>query len=484
MTLQRYYSKFSERSTGFYNPVTCGYWSEVSGVHAAIDTLEALLSVCDTQVVYTLPKEDGSFFSDSDVYSISGIQVQKYLKKRMSFQVIYQGKKVNVYPVDTWFTVPQGTLLKDVIKGYRLVQSVVEENFQPAKVTYQKQEKLPIPLLATPSQYGIDLLKRSLPYGKTYEPLDDHILQIITENTTQGRIETFYHGEDTIEKLYDYDGRWTYSSCLRHVPVGSVTHDTVNALLPYVPGFYRAKVTVPASWSHIGLLPMRNPLGSSTKFSYPRYPGETFETFCTSEELALAVKHHWHVQILERILWCETDKQPEALKLFGDRLIRIRQETSLNYPEPYRTMIKDATRKILLETVGSFHRTIQEYDGYTSDPRAIPEESTLIELIEGDIWHYAVPSAITPLQKATVHPEWSGFIWGKARKKLAEAALTIPFKKLVALRVDAIWCAEEASFTDTGKVGQFVRKPLANDCDLQWPKDTADMLDILKIVRV
>src|SRR5271165_3208888 len=102
----------------------------------------------------------------------------------------------------------------------------------------------------------------------------------------------------------------------------------------YVPGFYRVEVQIPEDWEHIGLLPKRNPEGSAQKFSYPRMAGQRFESWCSSSELSLALNQGWGVQVKERMLWLQTHRLPEPLKLWGERLIALRMERAKAYEDP------------------------------------------------------------------------------------------------------------------------------------------------------
>ncbi|GAC1687359.1 MAG: hypothetical protein PVS3B3_08940 [Ktedonobacteraceae bacterium] len=480
--LRRYYSKYQERPTAYYDPLSGQLYSEKSRVHRLESAgLDAVLEVCDCPVLYLLPDASGEYPTASDYYSIEGIEVRKYLEKRQAAMVRYQGKMINVYPLSTWCDVGGGASLKGVIRGMRTIQQELEQAFQPQKVTAGRVEKFRIPLLATPSQMGADLLKRSLPYEQVYEPLPEQTALTILQELGQGRIETFYHGRDEVEQVYAYDGRWMYASCLRHVPVGPVVHDMQGEIAAYVPGFYRVEVQIPVQWQHIGLLPMRNEVGNSQKFSYPRMAGQTFESWCSSSELSLALKQGWSVVVKERILWPQTHRLPEPLKLWGDRLIGLRMERAKGYEEPIRGMLEAAVRNILLHTIGGFHRVTREFDGYTSDVMTIPATATSFELLpDGEIWRYTLADTLSPLQQMLSQPHWAASIWGAARKKLAEQALQVSFEDLIAMRVDAVWTAREMPWKDTGKVGVFRRERLQHDMHIRWPRNTGEMVHLVQ----
>jgi hypothetical protein len=296
----------------------------------------------------------------------------------------------------------------------------------------------------------------------------------------QGRFETFYHGTDILGKAYDYDGRWMYSACIRMVPTGRIVHDTINEVMMtppsktgtrgYIPGFYHVEVQVPDDWAHIGLLPVR----TADNTIFPRQPGKRFSSWCTDCELALAIKSDWQiVAIKERILWPDTSTDP--LHMLTERLKRIRLEQAETYPEPMKTFIRGAARNILLHTIGSFRHVAAEHDFYVADPMEIPEYATSILKVSENSYKYTVAKEISSYQKDLCQVHWASWIWGKARRKLAEEALKVPFEQLVALRADAIWTDTPFTFEDTGKVGQFKSEHLNRSTGFKWPKNNADM---------
>jgi hypothetical protein len=480
-TLQRYYSHYKHRATSYYNPCSVALWSEVSKGHKLDPqaTITDVLQACDTPILFMLPDREGKYPSESDLYSVQGLQVKKYLSKRKSATVDYKGKRTHMYPISTWFDLTPGQYLEAAIKGHRLLQELLEKSFQPKKAYTGDTDYFPVELLATPGQMGSDLLKRSLPYNQEYEPLSDEIANLLLEHTTQGRIETFYHGIDQITDLNYSDGRWMYAACTRHTPTGRVQHDTINEYMLYVPGLYRVQARVPHDWQHIGLLPLK----ATDHYVYPREPKQEFTSWATSHEIALALKSSWTLTIQERILWPDTDRNPEPLKTWTEKLVRLRMEVADTYPEPYRSMLKAAIRNIMLHTIGTFFRHAKETDGYTSDPDFIPEESTSEILLEGGIWKYTLLDRLSPLQRALSQPQWSMDIWGKARAKLAQNALQVPFQELIALRVDGIWTNCAMTYPDNGKPGQFIRKPLKENTGLVWPKNTRQMVQLVQRVK-
>jgi hypothetical protein len=162
--------------------------------------------------------------------------------------------------------------------------------------------------------------------------------------------------------------------------------------------------------------------------------------------------------------------------MLTERLKRIRLEQAETYSEPMKTFIRASARNILLQTIGSFRHVASKHDFYIEDPMDLPEYSNddLVKINE-HLYKYTVNEKITSYQKDLCQVHWASYIWGKARRKLADEALKVPFEQLVALRADAIWTDSPVEFVDTGKVGQFKNEPLNKSTGFAWPKNNADM---------
>ncbi len=77
-----------------------------------------------------------------------------------------------------------------------------------------------------------------------------------------------------------------------------------------------------------------------------------------------------------------------------------------------------------------------------------------------------------------VHPEWSATVWGRARAKLNEFVLQLPYDDVVFLSTDCVWSASvpdgihEKQKWDSP--GEFVVKE-STKVPWQWPADSGDM---------
>jgi len=345
--------------------------------------------------------------------------------------------------------------------------------------------------MGTAAATGQNLLRLSLPRGQAYQALPTEIQEILFHNFGQGRIETFYRPAFTVPTIYEVDGTWMYAACSRDVPTGECIHDQIGELVKEgkSPAFYRVMATVPDDWNHVGLLPSYDEEAASRnadiKTCFPNTPGTIFESWCTNSELRLAHESGWSYSILERIYWTERSNDP--LRLWLERLKRIRERCDF-LEEPQRTMLRQATRSIVLKAIGSFYRHIVVNDGYVplAESEQIPEMAEW-EVIDENTIYYREESDLTDRQQQMLQPHWAAWIWGNARTRLTRAALALPFDSIMALRTDGIWTTYDVSqdenpiWQDTGKPGSWRKKYELHD--IHWPEKYGDMLNVIAIAK-
>jgi hypothetical protein len=493
MALTRRYIERTEQSKSYFNPNNGTLYSEVSKVHKLGEaaTLKDAIEACDTSVLYILPTPKGKYAhpqstypTKPDIKSIDGVNVNAWYGDNAGI-VQLGDKQIDILPISRYFDVPVGTYLSDVVLAMGKLKELLNKHFQPAIVHKGTHESFTVELASTPARTGIDLLKRKLPVNAKYHNLPPDIETIIMTQFSQARVELFDHGKDTVAHVYSYDGRWMYASCYRNVPVGEVLHDTVDEYLPYVPGFYRVEVTVPANWHHIGLLPTKNPNPKEKHSVYPNIPGTSFHSWCSYRELKLAMEHEWDIRILERILWPESNAKgvqgKDPLRYWGDTLVEIREKAIQGFKEPIRSMLRDALRHLLLDSVGALHRGKQTIDVYTDseedlyDMGYVPEN----ELADGT-YHARVQKELTDFQKQQFMPHWTLDIWCKAKEKVTREALKVPYENLMTIRTDGIWVDTPCTFEDTGKVGCFREKVLNNTGPFVWPKNETALRAVMR----
>jgi hypothetical protein len=352
------------------------------------------------------------------------------------------------------------------------LESLIEETFGDVCNNGRVKGDFQFHLHYTPSSTGRELLAGSLPYGQEYPVLSEDVTSWIVEHIGQSRIETFAPAIPVVESgPYVLDARWMYAACVSDLPLGNPLHDTENKRLlkvssaghvyPAVPGFYRVEVKVPDTWHHIGLVKdtlLSEEIGHSV---YPSDPGTLFEACVTADELAMLTEQGWKYRILERLLFPDTDKYKQPFERWNERLILMREQAEHSQ---YASLLKNAIRAIHLHTIGSLWRGY-DYIYHETPFDALPLPDSVViapysdfEDYEREVycWDERVP--LSPKRRIFYHPEWPGVTWGKARRKLTEFALKLPYESIVYLNTDGVWTTEYPAWVeslDTGKPGSF-----------------------------
>ena len=345
-------------------------------------------------------------------------------------------------------------------------------------------------LATTPASTGRELLRVSLPEGVQYPRLPNDILDAIYLNCCyQSRIEHFPPKRPILDGGVNIiDAAWQYASCLYHLPTGPCMHDKVNTLATYpggdiCPGFYRVTATVPAGWRHIGLLKeWKDRYRSDEDARYPNTPGYTFKCWTTADEIVLAMAHGWQITIHERYYWPEELADPFTNWL--RKFVTLREKASQGKTK--NTLLKAAIRNIVLHTVGSFKQcyTWQDYiDISDEEYRRLEETSRIVERFprrKPGVMSCKVEIPLPKDRQKFVRPEWAATAWGRARAKLAEFALRLPFEEIVSLRTDSVWCANVPAWVQKKGVwdrpGEFVVKDYIPGA-WSWPADSGKMRD-------
>jgi hypothetical protein len=343
-------------------------------------------------------------------------------------------------------------------------------------------------LSTTPASTGRELLRVSLPEGVQYPRLSDETLDAIYRNICyQSRIEHFPPRQAVLENgVYIIDGAWMYASCLYHLPTGRCEYDKRNELATRpngyrCPGFYLVTVRVPENWHHIGLLKeWKERYRADEESRYPNTPGEVFKCWCTADELVLALAHGWQVTIHERFFFPEELADPFTNWL--RKFVNLRKLASVRNDK----LLKAAYRNIVLHTAGSFKQcyTWKDYiDISDAEYRQLEETSISIERYprrKPGIISCKVEIPLPKDRQKFVRPEWAATIWGRARAKLAEFALRLPYGDIVSLRTDSVWCASLPAFVQKkkswDKPGSFVLKDTIPGAWV-WPADSGKMRD-------
>lgn len=323
----------------------------------------------------------------------------------------------------------------------------------------------------TPSSTGRDLLAGSLTQGQAYPALP-HDIAVWLTHFGQARIETLAPAIPVVtDGVYIIDAVWFYASCADSLPLGEPLHDKQNIqalrkdatghIYPAYPGFYQVLVRVPDGWNHIGLVKdyeASNTLGHSV---YTNKPGETFTAYITSEELAMLAQYNWKYRIVERVVFPDTAKYLQPLTLWNHKLVELRKQAETSR---YATLLKNAIRSIHLHTIGSLARVYDYiYHETPFDELPLPDSVVIAqnrdyEDYERELYCWSEEVPLSPKRRSFCKPEWSYYTWSVARRRLTEFALKLPYKDIIYLNTDGIWCVNIPPFLDEKEqynIGEF-----------------------------
>ncbi len=348
-------------------------------------------------------------------------------------------------------------------------------------------------LMGTPARTGLDLIERSLPTDRdkrSYEwpVLPREIREVIEHNIGQGRMEMLRQIPEMpkAEKLYIEDAIWMYSACCRRLPSGPVQHDTVDEFAGYRVGFYRIEFQVPSGWHHIGLIPTWNP--KEKRSIWPSRPSTYWYTgYVCAEELRIALEPPeglpaWPVRIKERWLFESGDSlAQDPLRNWIEKLRALREScTETVEGELLAPLLRSAIRSICIKAIGSLHRKgrYQVVETPISRLADIPEDAEVV-FRSGTHVRWRKPISLDASMAHFAHPEWSAYIWGRARARLAKAALSLPRETLIALRSDAIAVTFDPGWRGS-KPGEFRLKRIIDLDGRSLPKTTQDYLNLLQ----
>lgn len=345
-----------------------------------------------------------------------------------------------------------------------------------------------VQMLATPATLGRDLLWRSIPEGVEYPVLSSELAELIRSTSGQGRWEVIPRAHDELEGLFRYDGRVMYAALCRELPAGVPERvDGEHAHGPYARSRVRAAWTVPAGWSHVGILPEKEP---GAGWRYPSTPGARASGWIDGVELALARAQGWSVEVLESLVWAPVKPSPDPLGLWSRRLLELRSSPALEQEtETVRELVRRALRNVIIKAIGAFHahaHTITETRPIEDDG-PFPEGAKLPRIEGGRwVWRRELPAKWPEMQ----HPEWSAAIWARCRARMLDGpapkipgagrtgALHVPARDVVAFRTDALYLERDPRWLDDGKPGRLELE-LAHPRPVPTPRTGAELVRLV-----
>ncbi len=250
-------------------------------------------------------------------------------------------------------------------------------------------------------------------------PAPSEIRDLLKSTSPQGRHEILtFSGIETIPALYEYDMRLAYLWCCKGLPYGKVEHSLEGSPAEVWHKAY-CFVDAPLNWDHIGLLPHRN-----REWGYPLYD---VEGWYDHREVMLADRSGWEVKRWETLTW----EKEGALDHWSDGILWALRQV------PEGGLVYRMLRRTALHTIGSLHQTTKRYERTGLEPPA-GNPSTRLDQRTG-IYSWVIEEPIKGRGQIYMHPEWSTTIWARCRARMAQLALRVPRRELIAIRQDALY---------------------------------------------
>jgi hypothetical protein len=418
----------------------------------AADVLDHLPDdVRTVQLVGARPGGDADGFAGWRSSAGEWVEGQHYVESLMFPVLRYErdGRRVDMQRAAGWLG-DGGYTIGEARDAMTLAGQLVAARFDGAE------------LWATAATTGRELWRASIPHGREWPVLSSEHRELIRSTSGQGRVELRDVG-DELPGLAELDGRLMYGALCWGLATGRPTRGRGEwpGWVPQTRGRFLCRWVVPADWSHVGLLPMKD---GERGWRYPSAPGERGEGWVDGAELALARSRGWVVEVVEHLVFATVDGDP--LKGWADKLVRAWESAEhAQADERVRTLARAAVRSILLHGIGSFvGRPAKVTRSAPLDrPELIPA-GAILPRAEGDRWVWGEHASESPNDDAA-HPEWAAAVWARCRVRLLDSptgardvragALHLPASSVVGMRTDALYLTERPAWPDDGKVGRL-----------------------------
>jgi hypothetical protein len=340
-------------------------------------------------------------------------------------------------------------------------------------------------LMGSPSQTGRDLWTRTIPtrgqHADGFPVLSEELRALLHATAGQGRNELIIPPRvpEQLPGLVEYDRTFAYAKHTWKSPVGTPRRITAATFASwsqkeqmralYGCGHWQVRVTVPATWNHVGLLPA--PAPGDRAWHYPAEGGSTFTTWAGGPELHTALTNPiqpWKIEILDGILWEDGKPLDDWAKKLKETWTNLSAQAHFQgNPEQARAahLASRAVRSILLYGIGSFAQRPRMVTGTTPRTleRDVPSDAEIIgfndELIT---WQKPTGFARDP----NAHPEWAAAIWSAARAALLTqrhrdddtyaGALHTPPGTVIAFRTDALYLTQPHNWPHHHQPGDYL----------------------------
>ncbi|MFJ8038899.1 hypothetical protein ACIRBX_00105 [Kitasatospora sp. NPDC096147] len=343
-------------------------------------------------------------------------------------------------------------------------------------------------LMGSPSQTGRDLWTRTIPtkgkWAGGYPVLSEELRGLLHATGGQGRTELILPPRvpEQLPALVEYDRTFAYAKHLWKSPVGTPTRITAAAFAAMTQAeqakalmscsHWNVRVTVPAGWNHVGLLPA--PVTGERAWIYPSDPGATFTTWAGGAEVHLALSNHiapWKVEVLDGLVFEDGKPLDEWGKKLKAAWADLTNLSRIHGDERQRTaayLASRAVRSVLLFGLGGFAQRPRLVTGTTAHGEALPAGVEILGQDEQVVtWQRQAGFSRDP----SAHPEWSAYVWSGARAALLDmkyrdgkevvataGALHAKPGTVVYFGTDAIALTERQPWPYRGEPGDYLLK--------------------------
>ncbi|WP_327072080.1 hypothetical protein OG196_00035 [Kitasatospora purpeofusca] len=292
-------------------------------------------------------------------------------------------------------------------------------------------------LMGSPSQTGRDLWSRTVPttgkWAGGYPVLSEELRGLLHATGGQGRTELILPPRvpERLPALVEYDRTFAYAKHLWKSPVGVPRRITAAAFAAMTEAeqtkalmscsHWNVRVTVPAGWNHVGLLPA--PVTGDRAWVYPATPGATFTTWAGGAEVHLALSNHiapWRIEVLGGLLFEDGKPLDEWGKRLKAAWADLTNLSKLHGDERQRQaayLASRAVRSVLLFGLG----------GFAQRPRLVSGTTPLGETLPAGVEILGQDSEVVTWQRQAgfsrdpyAHPEWAAYVWSGARAALLD----------------------------------------------------------------
>ncbi|WP_457033718.1 hypothetical protein [Kitasatospora sp. P5_F3] len=292
-------------------------------------------------------------------------------------------------------------------------------------------------LMGSPSQTGRDLWSRTIPtkgkWAGGYPVLSEELRGLLHATGGQGRTELVLPPRvpEQLPALVEYDRTFAYAKHLWKSPVGTPTRVTAQGFAAMTEAeqakalmscsHWNVRVTVPAGWNHVGLLPA--PVSGERAWIYPAEPDTTFTTWAGGAEVHLALSNHlmpWKVEILDGLVFEDGKPLDDWGKKLKAAWADLGNLSKLHGDERQRTaayLASRAVRSVLLFGLGGFAQRPRLVSGTTRAGEVLPAGVEILGQ-DGEVvtWQRQAGFSRDPY----AHPEWAAYVWSGARAALLD----------------------------------------------------------------